>query len=388
MIARERTALATRPVARRAARLGPLARRRERWFYLLIAPWLLGFLLFKGGAPLVAELLEGASVPDLPPAAQESAAWLARQLAQNRARLRAFEAELAAVLEGAAAHGVPVMPLKGALLAFTLHREPGLRPMADLDLLVQPDDELALHELLAGLGYRLMNGRKYSGVRHRTYERPTDRVASGDGTHVDNPRRVELHTRLIRTVWLDHGGAEMGAWVWSSSREGELLGRPAQLPSPEALVIDVAAHATGHSMRGAGTLLQWYDIAALAARAERLDTAFAGWSYPALALATRAFYDPAIATKVMALAEAVDRNMVHHVAGVPLDDRAGLNLLGVHSNDLSWFASRWRRWRPNPWIVRLAYPGAPLPLAYPAYVGGVGVRAARKAVLAVLGGRR
>src|SRR5690606_40815019 len=44
MIARERTALATRPVARRAARLGPLARRRERWFYLLIAPWLLGFL--------------------------------------------------------------------------------------------------------------------------------------------------------------------------------------------------------------------------------------------------------------------------------------------------------------------------------------------------------
>lgn len=27
--------------------LGPLAKRRERWFYLLISPWLLGFLLFQ-----------------------------------------------------------------------------------------------------------------------------------------------------------------------------------------------------------------------------------------------------------------------------------------------------------------------------------------------------
>jgi len=32
---------------------GPLARRRERWFYLLISPWLVGLLLFEGG-PLLA----------------------------------------------------------------------------------------------------------------------------------------------------------------------------------------------------------------------------------------------------------------------------------------------------------------------------------------------
>jgi multiple sugar transport system permease protein len=40
--------------ARRSApRPGPLARARERWFYLLIAPWLIGFVFFQGG-PLLA----------------------------------------------------------------------------------------------------------------------------------------------------------------------------------------------------------------------------------------------------------------------------------------------------------------------------------------------
>src|SRR5690606_930534 len=40
-------------VARRSRRIGPVARRRERWFYLLIAPWLVGLVVFKGG-PLLA----------------------------------------------------------------------------------------------------------------------------------------------------------------------------------------------------------------------------------------------------------------------------------------------------------------------------------------------
>lgn len=37
-------------------KLGARRQRQERWFYLLIAPWLLGFLLFQGG-PLLGALL-------------------------------------------------------------------------------------------------------------------------------------------------------------------------------------------------------------------------------------------------------------------------------------------------------------------------------------------
>src|SRR5581483_9899384 len=37
-------------------RISPLAAHRERWFYLMISPWLIGFVLFQGG-PIVASAL-------------------------------------------------------------------------------------------------------------------------------------------------------------------------------------------------------------------------------------------------------------------------------------------------------------------------------------------
>jgi multiple sugar transport system permease protein len=50
-------------VVRRRARLGTLARRRERWFYLLISPWLIGLVLFQAGPVVAAFLLSFAEWP-------------------------------------------------------------------------------------------------------------------------------------------------------------------------------------------------------------------------------------------------------------------------------------------------------------------------------------
>jgi multiple sugar transport system permease protein len=46
-----------------AAPAGPLARRRERWFFLLISPWLVGFLICQGGPVAGALLLSLAEWP-------------------------------------------------------------------------------------------------------------------------------------------------------------------------------------------------------------------------------------------------------------------------------------------------------------------------------------
>jgi multiple sugar transport system permease protein len=51
------------PRPRRRARLGALARRRERWFYLLISPWLVGLVLFQAGPIVAAFLLSFAEWP-------------------------------------------------------------------------------------------------------------------------------------------------------------------------------------------------------------------------------------------------------------------------------------------------------------------------------------
>ena len=70
-----------------------------------------------------------------------------------------------------------------------------------------------------------------------------------------------------------------------------------------------------------------------------------------------------------------------------LDDRAGLNLVGVQIERLAWFGARWRRWRPNPWLVYLAHPRSAPPLAYGAFLGGVGAHAARRMKRAAVGRR-
>jgi hypothetical protein len=51
------------------------------------------------------------------------------------------------------AGGVPIIVLKGAALAQEVYRNAGLRPMADLDLLVRGEDEPLRRWLLSTLGY-------------------------------------------------------------------------------------------------------------------------------------------------------------------------------------------------------------------------------------------
>lgn len=55
--------MGARAGSRRRPPLGSLGKRRERWFYLLIAPWLVGLLLFHGGPILAALALSFADWP-------------------------------------------------------------------------------------------------------------------------------------------------------------------------------------------------------------------------------------------------------------------------------------------------------------------------------------
>lgn len=335
------------------------------------------FLIVQGLAPRIADLVSASNAAVVPAGAEDTARWLAEQLAQSRVRAARFGEDLAAILDGAASAGVAVMPMKGAVLAFARYREPGLRPMADLDLLVRPADEPRLHDVLVRVGYRLLDDADRR--RHRTYGRPGDRVVATESVHPDNPRKVEVHTGLFRSVWTDHAGVDLAPRLWSAVRHATLVGRPALVPSDAAMLFDVASHATSHLVRGTGRVLHWVDVAELAADVEVLDDAFAELTYPVLALAARALADDRLASRVAGLAPAAGASLTRLAARVPLDDRAGLNLRGVNHERLGWWASRWQHWRPNPWLVRLASPRLPVALAYGAYVAGVGASLAREA---------
>lgn len=71
-------------------------------------------------------------------------------------------AEAVAALTG---HGVDVALLKGVAYAGDLYDDPGVRPMADIDLLVRPHQRQAANEVMRQLGYR---GAAESRFHHAT----------------------------------------------------------------------------------------------------------------------------------------------------------------------------------------------------------------------------
>ena len=214
--------------------------------------------------------------------------WLAEQYLFNGQRLTKMQAELKAILALFQANHVPVMPLKGSIISVRYYAEPALRPMADLDLLIQPKDFARSAALLAQLGYE----QTVVHWKHTEFSKPDNRaVASRTGEHPDNPRGVELH-RYCRETF---GGptVELTNIMWRAARHGSLLGVETILPAPEALWLHLLAHATYHLWQGKLRLIHLVDLSLLAAEVTdpvaALQLLDARYTYPALALSRRYF---------------------------------------------------------------------------------------------------
>jgi hypothetical protein len=82
------------------------------------------------------------------------AAVLERRILETTAINLALSAQLAAIVTGLARNGIACVALKGPVLACHLYGHLGLRPFADLDLLIAPDAVAAAAETLYSAGYR------------------------------------------------------------------------------------------------------------------------------------------------------------------------------------------------------------------------------------------
>jgi Uncharacterised nucleotidyltransferase len=151
-----------------------------------------------------------------------------RTVADNTVRL----ARAAEVLDVAAAAGITLLPLKGALLAGAAYPDAGLRPMADLDLAVHPAQLDAAVAALASLGFR----RQFPD-RPRFRAPFAHDIALTDGRHI-----VELHHRWLHEL----GVAADTTPLFARAIELELLGRRRLVPSWADTLVIVATHAAGH----------------------------------------------------------------------------------------------------------------------------------------------
>lgn len=247
---------------------------------------------------------------------------LSRQHRANRERVGRLQADAARILAAAARVGIPVLPLKGAaMLAGDHDPQPGLRPMADLDLLVPPDGIPQIRRLMMDLGYTLRS----STWKHHTFLRPSNEQVVAYEEHPDNPRPVEIHHRTAETLW----GllCDLTARAWGRARKGSFLGIEALLLPPSELLLHIAVHATFNILNHTARLIHLADIRqlaqALTAR-EEWGEVTPGWgrslvrfAYPAIGLTAHSLPGSIPPPMLSALEAQVSPRLARWAAGFP-----------------------------------------------------------------------
>jgi hypothetical protein len=147
----------------------------------------------------------------------------------------AGEALLKQVLARFAGEQIPVVLLKGAYLGAVVYKDPALRPMCDLDVLVRPGNFRRAGRLLEALSFQLYaeepGGFRWALQPALTYVR---------GGPV--PGAVDLHW----AVWsMDYYRLPSPA-VWEEAVKAELYGQQTLFLSPELNFIHVALHTLNH----------------------------------------------------------------------------------------------------------------------------------------------
>jgi hypothetical protein len=231
----------------------------------------------EGTAPLLHSHLRRLDLlRRVPPVQRRRLTDIAQRTWAMNAALVAHWAEATAALGQA---GIETLTLKGMALAQTVYPEPGLRSMADIDLLVRPADRIAAMDVLRGLGYRTPGSAADRLAASRSFSELVR-----DGTLIDLHWHAARYLRFEGVVQIDHDG------LWRRARPLVTpRGRSLAL-CPEDLLLHLVLHLT---LGSEFARVLWYaDIDAvvrhyaaqldwerLAAEAERWRTrALADWA--------------------------------------------------------------------------------------------------------------
>jgi hypothetical protein len=158
--------------------------------------------------------------------------------------------ELGDVLHHMAKEGVDVILLKGAALAEGVYGDIAVRPMSDLDLLIQQPDLPIARRVLAALGYMPSYLEMHAGfnIEFRN-EEPLYKPGLID-TYID------LHWKLISPSYYQR--VLPTDWFWETALPTQVGSAPALVLGHEAQVLYLSAHLLHHGGRG---ILWLHDVA-------------------------------------------------------------------------------------------------------------------------------
>ncbi|OLB94226.1 MAG: hypothetical protein AUH30_18430 [Candidatus Rokubacteria bacterium 13_1_40CM_68_15] len=186
----------------------------------------------------------------------------AAALQQERYYVVRRQAQLAALagpyLDALRAREIPVIVLKGGILAERYYRRADDRPMHDVDLLVRPGDVEKALAAATDVGLE-----RFDDAHTLDFDLRFD-TKTVLTRHRDDLRQpsLDLHWALMRD-WL---GASGNAWLetaWQRSQPATFAGRPVRSLAPPDLLVHVVLHlGIQHAFEG---LLWFCDVALIAA---------------------------------------------------------------------------------------------------------------------------
>ncbi|MCC6457192.1 MAG: nucleotidyltransferase family protein [Caldilineaceae bacterium] len=183
----------------------------------------------------------------IPPAAQ--AQFEQRYLLNAQRNLQIFSqlVKLAKKLKQA---GIPAIVLKGVYLAQVVYQDRALRPMVDIDILVERNEVAQVENILQGLGYRFSDWKHRDWCLKNHYHLPY--------THAELDLNIELHwdiQRPQRPYPVDVGE------LWSQAQSFRMAGVEILCLSHEHLLLYHCLHIAKHGF-GVG-IRPFCDLAAI-----------------------------------------------------------------------------------------------------------------------------
>lgn len=176
-------------------------------------------------------------------------------------------AELIALLDALAAQRIAAMPLKGAVLANTLYRNPAHREFSDLDILIRPCDVPRTKALLTSKGFTpwtQLSGGQETIDRRNQYAFTFSRIEDG----VD----VDLHWDFARRDMAVSIDVES---LFERTRPLPINGHHVTGLDPETLLLTLAVHGAKHRPIPWPRLKWIRDVAELLRTYPNLDWRFA-----------------------------------------------------------------------------------------------------------------
>jgi hypothetical protein len=203
-----------------------------------------------GVHPLVSRNVQAFPFIDIPNQAREELATACRR---NAVRNTLLSHELANLLNVIADSGVPVVPLKGLVLAQSLYGDTNHRVCGDTDLLVRRSHVPKALQILRRLGYedQFDHGLMRNLVIRHGIEYELFRDQHGYRYALD------LHWDLMLGWKLDERSTST---LWSETQPFQFRGSRIRVLSPEWELLYLAVHAANHQWQGLKWLIDIHDV--------------------------------------------------------------------------------------------------------------------------------